>query len=155
MSRLGGGILIVLLLFGGWGLLRAVAAPTGDCDVCGRTVHAGTRAVVSMPSGETMELCCSRCALAYQRRNDLTAASLLFSDASGRGTLSAEDAFFVEGGKAADCCAPAAVLRDGAGLVAVSSWDRCRPSLRAFAERTRAEAFARRHGGRVADWRQL
>lgn len=155
MRRSGVVVLVSLLFFSGWGIIRAMAAPAGECDVCVRAVRSGSAAVLNLSSGETLELCCSRCALTHQRRNDVEADRLTLRDASGGQPVAAEEAFFVEGGRTPACCASALVRRDGRGAVAVANWDRCRPSLHAFADRRRAQEFARRHGGTVAGWQQL
>ena len=49
----------------------------------------------------------------------------------------------------------AAAPRDERGCCMTQTYDRCLPSLLAFASRSRAEAFAREHGGEVKTFAEL
>jgi nitrous oxide reductase accessory protein NosL len=52
-------------------------------------------------------------------------------------------------------CAAMEVRRDAQGCCLYKGYDRCQPSTIAFAGRDEAEAFARKHGGKVSAWNEL
>jgi alpha-D-ribose 1-methylphosphonate 5-triphosphate synthase subunit PhnG len=68
--------------------------------------------------------------------------------------LDAGQATYVEGSDVSHC-AVKEIRRDGYGCCYVKGFDRCQPSLVAFADRAAAERFQQEHGGRIVPFAKL
>ncbi len=120
------------------------------CSQCGRDECKNLAFTIGLASGGSVETCCPRCALRYmaEKRPAVTALAVRgFADA---GTLDAQKAFYVEGSDAHPCATHGgAPPVDERGCCLKAVYDRCEPSLLAFASVEQAESFAREHGGFV------
>ena len=107
---------------------------------------------IQTADGRTVQTCCPRCGLHYIASEKLPVASLTVRDFETSTGLPAEGAFYVEGSDVAPCAmasSDSSQPRDERGCCLKTVYDRCQPSVLAFATRRSAESFAREHGGDV------
>ncbi len=98
--------------------------------------------------GEHLFACCARCGLTLAERTNRQIEILEVTDyVSGRPLL-ADEAYFVEGSQVEVCSTPRLKL-DETRTVYFRFFDRCSPSLLAFAREDEAREFIRNHGGRL------
>lgn len=152
MSRnqqiLGIGIVLALALGLGYAGWRMRTTSRGEaCQVCGRAIHADMRTVAFV--GDRRDVfCCPTCALsAGAQTNEPVRFDQLVDYPTGH-PLRPADAYAVEGSDVIPCVRSHQMLnRDGQPVP--MNFDRCSPSIIAFANRTSAESFASEHGGKV------
>ncbi|MBI4484280.1 MAG: hypothetical protein HY652_15505 [Acidobacteria bacterium] len=142
---------LAALGLGGYWLLRKTAPHT--CDICARHTHAEARAVVEMKSGRKVA-CCIRCALTAVRQQGTPVRLVEVTDFSSRQPLDPEAAYYVEGGDLV-LCEHQEPLLDQPKRPFDRVFDRCVPSVYAFARSEDAQAFAGSHGGVVLRLPQL
>ena len=105
---------------------------------------------IRLASGRQIETCCPRCGLHYLESKHPSVASLAVRDFDSAARLDARRAYYVEGSDATPCSHGASSAgQDERGCCLKPVYDRCLPSLLAFASLARAERFAREHGGSV------
>lgn len=127
--------------------------PPNRCDVCQRPLHQETYYRLHMADGETLDVCCPRCGLRFQKgRNDVVSAEV--TDFETKRPVDAEDAFYVDGSPV-HFCSHAPVEEDRSGTQYEVAWDRCLPSLIAFESRAAAVRFQRENGGSIKTYREL
>jgi hypothetical protein len=118
-----------------------------QCYACQRAVHSHSR-TVAIVDGRARVFCCPACALSEQQQEGkpirITELTAFLTGAK----LSPNDAFLVKGSEV-NMCALTHGLMDADKRQAQVSYDRCSPSLLAFAKRSEAIEFAREHGGQV------
>jgi hypothetical protein len=119
------------------------------CQICGRDVPKQTEFRVDTKRG-TLRACCPRCAMHYMLDHpDQIRGARATDDSSGH-LIDAKAAFYDEGGDLQYCTLhQPSVERGPNDAVRLRVYDRCLPVLVAFASRDEAEAYRRRHGGRV------
>ncbi len=150
------GLLVALvvglgLAYAGWSVSASSRAEV--CQACGRTVHADMRAVASV-GGHRGVFCCAACALSQAAQLNKKIGFASVADYQTGKTLHPADAFVVEGSGVVPCVRQHEMLnRDG--LAVPMAFDRCSPSILAFATRTAAERFAGQHGGEVGTFDEL
>jgi len=148
------------------GMLGVVAASTigyagwrtfrpGDqavCYACKRPIHEHSK-TVAFADARSRLFCCPACALSQQEQSgEPVIITRLTSFLSGE-PLAPENAFVVRGSDVNMC------IRDR-GLIGADKrpaplrFDRCSPSLYAFANPSEASQFARQHGGQVMLFRE-
>ncbi len=123
------------------------------CQACGRAVHANMRTIAFI-GGKREVFCCPTCALSAgtQMHEPVRFAELADYDAGH--VLRPADAYAVEGSDLIPCIHSHEMLnRDGQPVP--MEFDRCSPSIIAFAKRASAEHFATEHGGQVATFLQI
>jgi hypothetical protein len=146
-------VVVAVLLGLGYAGLRAATSRAPVCEVCGRAIHRDMR-TVALIGGRREVFCCPTCALSAgsQLHKEVRFESL--SDFNTGRRLRPEDAFAVEGSNVIPCDRTHAIVnRDR--QPAVEQFDRCSPSIVAFASRAAAERFASAHGGQVDTFRHL
>ncbi len=152
MSRgkqiLGLGIVLAFALglgYVGWRIRKG--AQVEACLACGRAIHANMRTVAFL--GDKRELfCCPTCALSAGAQTHQTVRFEQLADYETGHPLRPADAIAVEGSDVIPCVRSHQMLnRDGQPVS--MDFDRCSPSIIAFANRTSAERFASEHGGRA------
>jgi hypothetical protein len=128
-------------------VLIALACLRGGekCGVCHREVHAGSRAVV-VASGKGIVTCCPRCALHHLQESGGKPDSLRLTDHEGGGDLEWKRAWLLEGSDETPCLHQPPVM-DETHTPTHLCYDRCLPSLLAFAGEEPARAFRAEHGG--------
>jgi hypothetical protein len=158
MSRtqqiLGLGIVLVFALGLGYAGWRMSSSSQMDvCQACGRAVHANMRTVAFL--GDKREVfCCPTCALSAGAQTHQPVRFEQLADYETGHALRPADAFAVEGSDVVPCVRSHEMLnRDGQPVP--MDFDRCSPSIIAFAKRSSAEKFASEHGGQVGVFLQI
>lgn len=152
------GLVVLLGLIGGLSAQRLshwwTAPRPGYCPICQRHEH-GQSVVRLQAEGEGVtEVCCLSCALNYERQTSKAVTIVSVTDHETGKPLDPEGATLVVGSDVSPCIHDAGQLRL-AGEALPVRWDRCLPSILAFASPEVAEAFRSRYGGRVRSLRQL
>lgn len=142
---------VAALALGGYWLLRRTAPNV--CDLCERHVHPEARAVVEL-EGKRASACCIRCALTAARQQGTRVRLVEVTDYFSRQPLEPGAAYYVEGGDLV-LCQHQEPLLEGPKVLYERVFDRCAPSVYAFARGEDAEAYAARNGGRVLRLPQL
>jgi hypothetical protein len=131
------------LAYLGWSTLRSGGAQT--CHACARPVH--ERALtIALDEGRKEVYCCLACALTHHQQSGETVEVVELRDYETDRPLSPEDAYIVRESDV-NLCMRHPMLADREGGASTMEFDRCSPSMLAFATRGRAEEFQRRHGG--------
>ncbi len=145
--------LIVLIMVGAglvyvaWHLTRSTTDAV--CQVCNRPIHMETR-TVALVGGKREVFCCPTCAISAARQAGKTLKFLKFTDYATGWPVEPEDAFLVRGSDVNPCLAhEPEMLTDMEKRPAALTFDRCAPSILAFATRDAAEAFIEEHGGEL------
>ena len=127
--------------------LAACSSQSEVCWVCQREITPNVRVTLSLDEGRKVHACCPRCALHYQSEGDRTVRHIAVSDHATGGSLSLESAYFVEGSDETPCLKHHHAMTGDGGAPMQVCYDRCMPSLIAFARRDAAQAFLEEHGG--------
>ena len=122
------------------------------CSVCQRPLHKGMRYVLSTRDGKEYPACCPRCGLRFAIEKEAHPSKA--TDFSNGEIISPISAIYLEGSKVMECCTSTTVRSD-TGMVCELHFDRCQPSLLSFARLEDAEAYQRRHGGRVLSFAKV
>ncbi len=118
------------------------------CAICNRDVHGGMSYRLEV-SGRTEYACCPRCGMHYQMQNGGAVKEAWATDLTPGQKIPASEAYYDEGGDVQYCThGESSVQRTPEGA-SVRGYDRCLPTLVAFKDRARAEAYQKDHGGRV------
>ncbi len=124
------------------------------CTICRRPVHKATFYSIVLEDESSVEVCCPRCGLHFQRgRRDVADAQV--ADFSTGERFPADEAHYVENSSVHLCCPTDRVQEDRSGTQYTLAWDRCLPSLVAFRDRDRAVEFSRQRGGLIKTYAQL
>ena len=124
-----------------------------QCYACQRVVHAHMR-TIAIVNGRSRVFCCPACALSEHRQEGrpirVTELTAFLTGAK----LSPNEAFVVKGSDV-NMCARTQELINADKRPAALHYDRCAPSLLAFAQRSEASEFARVHGGEVLRFSEI
>ena len=124
------------------------------CAICRRPVHKATFYRMVLEDETSVEVCCPRCGLHFQRgRRDVVDAQV--ADFSSGERFPADEAHYVENSSVHLCCPTGQIQEDRSGTQYTLAWDRCLPSLVAFRNRSRAVEFSRQRGGLIKTYAQL
>jgi len=127
-----------------------VRSKAETCSQCGRDECKNLAFTVGLANGTSVKMCCPRCALRYLSEKRPTVTMLAVRGFEDAKTLDARKAFYVEGSDAHPCTThKGSQPVDERGCCLKPVYDRCEPSLLAFASAQQAESFAREHGGFV------
>jgi hypothetical protein len=149
-------IVVVALAVGSAALVRVYRGPLREpakCEVCQRMIDSQTAFSV-MIEGRKVWACCPRCWLTFIRTSHGTAEQPTATDYVGGKMLPAEKCVFVEGSALTPCCGPGTMV----GMEktpAMACFDRCYPSVIAFAKPEEALAFTKEHGGKIISCQTL
>lgn len=147
---------LVLLVIAGAGYMGyqfVEYKESGYCAACQRTIHDHTR-TVAVTSGKRLNYCCPSCALTEHKQVGTTVDVVQLTDFETGARLRPEQAVIVKGSSVNSCQhGPPGLSADKQPLHV--HFDRCSPSVLAFAGRRRADEFAAKHGGRVAPFAEL
>lgn len=133
-----------LTLGGTWYLQHTQRA---SCRICQRPLHAQARALIE-EHGRREPVCCVRCAFRQDEQRHAAIRLLEVTDYISGRPLAPEDAYYVEGSRIV-LCERHEPLLDETKHVHERVFDRCVPSLYAFARAEEARAFAAKNGGVV------
>jgi len=138
----------------------AVLAGCGNgsvsCGQCGRTESRNLAFTMNLADGGAVRTCCPRCALRYLAGERPPVERLEVRDFETAEALDARIAVYVEGSDVHPCAlGREGPPRDERGCCLAPVYDRCLPSVVAFADRAAAERFTRAHGGFVTTFAAL
>ncbi|HEX5412807.1 MAG TPA: hypothetical protein VFZ27_13235 [Terriglobia bacterium] len=155
-SRLSIAVLIVPIVAGaGWLIHREVnPKQTAACEICGRGIMKQVEFRIETDHG-AIDACCPACAMHHIINNPGEARKELATDFNSGREIPARSAYYDMGGDVQYCTRhdPAIQRLPGHG-VEMRVYDRCLPTLVAFASKNDAEAYRQRHGGRVVTFDQ-
>ena len=121
------------------------------CEVCKRVIQAGTSFRIARPDGSMRAVCCPRCGLASVIQNGGRALDAV--DFTTKKRIGAGEAIYLEGSDIMECCMSTG-FRSDEGAYQKMAYDRCMPSLLAFARREDAETVRQEHGGRIISFEE-
>jgi len=123
------------------------------CEACRRLIMPRTAFSVEV-GRRTLWTCCPRCWLDCYRTMKGDMRNPTATDYVSQRRVPAEQCLYVEGSDLSPCCAPEVML--GADQTVMDRcYDRCMPSVIAFAVPAEAERFAKEHGGKVMSFQTL
>ena len=136
-------------------LLLAACSRNAVCDVCKRDECAAMTFRIEYADGGSQRTCCPRCgAHALKEAAGREVRRLEAHDfASGR-PIDARQAVYVDGSDM-EHCSGARETPAAQDCCRSLQYDRCLPSLVAFASREEAAAFMQEHGGRLRGFDEL
>jgi hypothetical protein len=145
------GVLILAILgYAGWRSFRYSNAD--ECYACKRPIHAHSK-TAAVVNGHARLFCCPACALSqHEQMGKPIQVTQLTSFLSGK-ALAPENAYVVKGSNVNMCERTHELIQEDK-RPADLHYDRCAPSLIAFAQRSEALEFAREHGGEVVPFRE-
>jgi nitrous oxide reductase accessory protein NosL len=142
--------LVLVVAIGGLSYVgRRFVQPVHDCDVCGRELHPGMHAAVSLVERKHIDACCPRCALHFAASEPEQVARITVEDGNTGEPIAAQDAMYVEGSDARPCASAVESTPREPGVPYERIFDRCLPTLVAFKTQADARAFQKAHGGRL------
>lgn len=144
-------VLVTLSVAGYWMLRRT---EPDLCRICRREIHAQSRAVIEL-EGRREPVCCVRCALTLARQQAVAVRLVEVNDYVTQRPIRPAAAFYVEGSQVVLCEKHEPLLFDPTKHPYGRVFDRCEPSVYAFARRDEAETFAARQGGVVRTLAEL
>lgn len=118
------------------------------CEVCQRGIHADVRAAIVLDNGRRVDACCPRCAMHYRATSTEQVLRIEVTDHDRGSLLPLEQAYLVEGSDLTPCI-DHHPISDDTHLPMRICYDRCMPSLIAFASEPQARAFIAIHGGNL------
>ena len=147
------GALALVLLLVVWRLVASLAEEPARCEICARAIHPPTAFSVQR-NGAEVWACCPRCGLtilpAVPPAQPVATATDFFTGKR----FPAASGFYLEGSDLTPCCSPDVIV-DEAKLPCGKCFDRCYPSVIAFARAEDALRFSQDHGGQVVPFDTL
>lgn len=146
------------------GLALEVAAPRvrqwwtaprpGYCPICQRHEHRESVVKIEVEGEGEIEACCLSCALNYGRQTSKSVTVVSVTNHETGKVLDPDRATFLVGSDFSPCTHTTEQLRREDEALPVH-WDRCLPSVLAFASRESADAFRFQHGGTLRSFEEL
>ena len=124
------------------------------CDVCERAMCKGTSYTLRLSLGRAKHACCPRCGIRFEREHPGAVRGAWVKDFAGGRDVRPRDAVYVEGSDFSHCQVGRIAHDQGGGLYTLC-FDRCTPSLVAFADPQKALEFERVHGGALRTFDEL
>jgi hypothetical protein len=124
------------------------APPAGVCPICLRHEHKESMVRFQAQGEPASDACCMSCALTYGRQTHKPITLLSVTDHDSGTAFDPNKATFVVGSNVSPCSHPAMERGPEKEEYRVH-WDRCLPSILAFASPEAADAFRTQHGGHV------
>ena len=148
------GVAAVVVALGAYYLRsRVEEEKPAQCEVCHRPIMPGTDFSVSV-DGHEVHYCCPRCWVTSLRTQGEKYQRPLATDYVSGKTIPAGQCVYVEGSDVAPCCDPH-MTRGKDNVPAVLCYDRCSPSVIAFASSDEALRFTEEHGGTIIPFETL
>ena len=139
------------LVYAGWRTWRSSEAQI--CQVCSRPIHSHTR-TAGVAEGRREMFCCPACALTTHDQSGKAVKIVELTDYETNSALVPSQAYLVRGSDVNTCARQHGPV-DPDKQPTVVHFDRCSPSLLAFARRDVAARFAKEHGGDVLSFSEL
>lgn len=125
-----------------------------SCAVCKREECAGLAFQLTLEDGGSVQTCCPRCAVHYLHTTGKSARAMQATDYPSGKWIDASKAVYVSGSDVTHC-SPIEAKRDGYGCCYFKVYDRCMPSLIAFADQKEARTFQQEHSGEIIAFDQI
>lgn len=139
------------LVYLGWRMLDPSVQDA--CAACGRPLHAHSQAVATV-EGRSQTFCCPACALTEHRQSRQKVRVVELTDYETGRAVEPEETYIVRDSNLNLCMLHHVVVDDKKEARAVE-FDRCSPSMIAFASRQGAARFIRQHGGVLVSFEGL
>ena len=139
-------VVLAALGYTGWHYVQA--RDEQWCPACARPIHAYAETVVSGEGGER-KFCCLACALSEGRQSNGRVRVTRVTDYVTRAPIDPARAVIVRGSDIVPCAEHESMPMGTDKQPMHTLYDRCLPSLLAFASRDEAQMFVRQHGGQV------
>lgn len=146
-------MLVVAILVGAVVLRYEAERSNQICQVCKRPVHAGMGYRLVLADG-SKTACCPRCGMHFDLLHPGTVRQALAKDFYTGVEIPSEKASYVEGGNEQYCSHVQPMERKQPESSAELAYDRCTPTLVAFATEAGAQKYQREHGGRLLNYSQ-
>jgi hypothetical protein len=153
-TLLGGALIVgvgLALAYSAWQLRTSFDSQY--CYACGRPVHARMR-TIGLVNGAKEIFCCPTCAFSLHEQTGESVRITGLADFSTAKKLDPGQAVMVEGSDL-NLCVRDHVLVSQNKQISPMEFDRCSPSMIAFAGRQEADRFAGEHGGIVVSFAEL
>ena len=135
-----------------WGM----APPAGCCPFCHRHAHKESLVRFRAEGEGVTEACCLSCALNYGRQTHKALTIVSVTEHESGNPLDPNAATFLVGADVSPCTHLDPTMEVGPEHeVYPVRWDRCLPSILAFASPASANAFQRQHGGQLRSLQEL
>jgi len=121
------------------------------CEVCKRVIQTATSFRIARADGSMQAVCCPRCGLAAVIQNGGRVFDAV--DFTTKKRIEAAGAIYLEGSDIMECCMSTG-FRSDAGAYEKMAYDRCMPSLLAFARSEDAEMVRQKHGGNILSFEE-
>ncbi len=144
-------VICLAVLFGYLVWVGRIAGGKPVCEVCKRVIQTETSFRIARPDGSIQAVCCPRCGLAAVIQNGGRALDGV--DFTTKKRVGAAEALYLEGSDIMECCMDTG-FRSAEGAYQKMEYDRCMPSLLAFARREDAEIVRQKHGGNILSFEE-
>ena len=142
------GFSLLLVVAAGFGAWRTISHRAQEsCQACARPIHSHSR-TVAMVDGERRWFCCPSCAFSEHSQSGARVTIVELTDYLTGAKIAPEEAYIVRESDVNPCLEHKPALSEAKQPLHLH-FDRCVPSLLAFADQQQAMSFAREHGGRV------
>jgi len=147
-------LLVALLLVAAW--TNACRHELASCELCGRGECRNMTLVVTRADGSRQQTCCARCGARAVASDARPVTSIRVRDFDTAAPIDVERAVFVEASDIHPCRGMVSnPPLDERGCCLKTVYDRCEPSVVAFASADAAGRFMERHGGTRTTWAAL
>jgi len=119
------------------------------CSLSGRTIHRGMGVRIQAEGHGPSRACCLRCVTAYSEQTGKSVRVRSVTDYVGHAQVAPEKAFYVVDSHVTPCAGPRAEVTENRQQMPLRNWDRCVPSIIAFARRQDALEFQAQEGGTI------
>jgi hypothetical protein len=123
------------------------------CQVCGRYISRETAYRLDTADG-TINACCPACAMHYMLHHPDAVQKAWATDFNSGRAIPATSAYYDEGGGVQYCTRHKPPVERGTEGISQRVYDRCLPTLVAFATRDEAEVYRQKHGGRIVSYHE-
>lgn len=144
-------VICVVAVLGYFVWAGKIAGGKPVCEVCKRVIHTETSFKIMRADGSMQATCCPRCGLAAVIQNGGRVLDAV--DFTTKKPVRAAEAIYLEGSDIMECCTDTGFRSDEGGYQKIE-YDRCMPSLLAFARREDAEMVRQKHGGTIISFEE-
>ncbi len=133
---------------------EATRRSSHPCQVCTRPIHEGTGYRLALAKGSE-SACCPRCGIHFVLQHPGVVQAAFATDFFSGTEIPAASAYYVEGGDEEHCASVQPLVRKEQVGSASLAFDRCLPTVVAFASDSDAQKYHSEHGGKVLSYTEL
>lgn len=127
-----------------------------QCALSGRPIRAGMGAEVRIDGREnSVQACCLRCAITFAQQTGQKIRVLSVTDYVSHNQVRPDRAFYLSQSSVAPCSGPRVAVPASRREASSQVWDRCMPSVIAFADSDVALQFQKDAGGFLKSFAEL